>query len=300
MRTLPLYLLFRPERNPDTIVFSSPYGLFRDAQGLSEWLNACGESQACFPGGSASDYDKLAALCRALQLSPGYPLRRRVLALLADGFGWQNTNPDPSELWLWLADELSPSARNGDVTLSTLAARLHTGIGAADGRRLLILPEKYAFCRPDPYHVAVCREKETAGEALSQAERDLLFTQCVRETAEGCLARSCPLELIGETAQLERLAAYLAAARRLPSLTCTLTDPECGHTPPAFPAEVRAGLCLLGSDTPKGLEAKLTAIAARTPLLALDCVRLVIRDATDLGQIRVWQGILQNFLNQEA
>lgn len=300
MRTLPLYLLFRPECDPDTTVFSSPYGLFRDAQGLSEWLNACGESQDCFPGGSASDYDKLAALCRALQLSPGYPLRRRVLALLADGFGWQNPDPAPSELWSWLADELSPGTRNGDVTLSTLAARFHTGIGAADERQMLILPEKYAFCRPDPYHVAVYREKEAAGETLSQEERDLLFTQLVRETAETCRARSCPLELIGETDQLEKLSEYLVAARRLPRLTCTLTDPECGHTPPVFPADVRAGLCLLGSDTPKGLEDRLTAIAARTPLFALDCVRLIIRDATDLGQIRVWQGILQNFLNREA
>ena len=300
MRTPPLYLLFCPERDPETIVFSSPYDLFRDAQGLTGWLNACGESEDCLPGGRASDYDKLAALCRALPLSPGYALRRRVLTLLADGFGWRKTDPAPLELWSWLAEELSPGARNGDVTLSALAARFGADTGTADGRQVRILPEGYGFCRPDPYHAAICREKEAAGEVLSRAERDLLFTQRVRETAEGCLARSCPLELIGQTAQLERLADYLAAVHRLPELTCTLTDPACGDTPPVFPADVRAGLCLFGNDTPKELEAKLTAMAARTPLLALDCVRLMVRDATDLGQIGVWRGILQNFLNQET
>ncbi|UKI12594.1 MAG: hypothetical protein L6V84_07945 [Oscillospiraceae bacterium] len=135
--------------------------------------------------------------------------------------------------------------------------------------------------------------------ALAPAERDLLFTQHVRETAEVCLAQARPLELIGPCGQLEQLARYLADARRLPVLVCALTDPEESDTPPAFPAGVRTALCLRGNASPAELTRKLTFCAARTPLLALDGVLLTVRCATDLGQLPLWRGILREFLETE-
>ena len=50
------------------------------------------EPPELLPDGGAPDYDKLAALCRALPL-PGHPLRRRILALLAEGFEWHDPRP---------------------------------------------------------------------------------------------------------------------------------------------------------------------------------------------------------------
>ena len=69
---------------PEDIRFASPYDLFRRSDGMSTLLTACGEPPELLPDGGAPDYDKLAALCRTLPLAPGHPLRRRILALLAE------------------------------------------------------------------------------------------------------------------------------------------------------------------------------------------------------------------------
>ena len=79
---------------PEDIRFASPYDLFRRSDGMSTLLTACGEPPELLPDGGAPDYDKLAALCRALPLAPGPPLRCRILALLAEGFEWHDPRPD--------------------------------------------------------------------------------------------------------------------------------------------------------------------------------------------------------------
>lgn len=284
---------------PEDIRFASPYDLFRRSDGMSTLLTACGEPPELLPDGGAPDYDKLAALCRALPLAPGHPLRRRILALLAEGFEWHDPRPDPAALWRHLTRFISPDAQENDLTLAVLARRMGAAPDAPDRRVRLTLPDGYAFVRPDPYHAALCRRREETGVALAPAERDLLFTQHVRETAEVCLAQARPLELIGPCGQLEQLARYLADARRLPVLVCALTDPEESDTPPAFPAGVRTALCLRGNASPAELTRKLTFCAARTPLLALDGVLLTVRCATDLGQLPLWRGILREFLETE-
>ncbi len=284
--------------DPETVRFASPYDLFRKADGLPALLTACGEPPEMLPDGGASDYDKLAALCRALPQAPGHPLRRRILSLIAEGFAWYNPAPDPAALWRHLVHYTSPDSPEGDLTLAALARRMGAESVAPDGRIILPLPDCYTFVRPDPYHAVLYRGREAAGETLTPAERDLLFTQRVRETAEVCLARALTLEPVGACGQLEQLARYLTDTHRLPALVCAVTDPEKCDTPPAFPAGVRTALCLRGNAAPAELERKLTSCAARTPLLALDGVLLTVRCAADLGQIPVWRRILRRFLDR--
>ena len=156
---------------PEDIRFASPYDLFRRSDGMSTLLTACGEPPELLPDGGAPDYDKLAALCRALPLAPGHPLRRRILALLAEGFEWHDPRPDPAALWRHLTRFISPDAQESDLTLAALARRMGAAPDVPDRLFMLTLPDGYAFVRPDPYHAALCRRQE---ETLPKRE-DILY-----------------------------------------------------------------------------------------------------------------------------
>lgn len=301
MDRLPISLLYTPpdgHSDPACRIYTTPYDLFRDAQGLSALLAVAGEMPALFSDGTAPDYDKLEALCRLLALMPGHPLRQRIPALLRQGFGWLGNDraPDPVTLWRLLTDHLSPASAPHDLTLSALAERMGASFPDPSRCAVVFLPPAYHFSRPDPYHAEQYRKARDAGQPLPPEAQDLLVSQQVRETAEACLAGGRELELVGTGAELEKLAAYLADQRRLPPLTCTLIDPESGEAPPALPGGVRVALCLSGSASPAALMRGLTACAIRMPLLALDGLRLTISATTDLGQIPILRESLQVFL----
>lgn len=281
---------------PDERRYTTPYELFRDAPGLTGLLAVCGEAPALHPTGDAPDYDKLEALCRLLPLMPGHPLGERLRHLLVQGLGWRSepTCPEPAALWQFLSEQLSPRA--DELTLTRLAARMGAPFPAGDETVTILLPPAYRFCRPDPYHAATYRAEQAAGHALSSEAQYVLVSQQVREAAEACLADGRRLELLGTGTELEQLARYLADCRRLPTLTCALTDPEAGDAPLSLPFGVKTALCLPGDASRRLLSHRLRACAERMPLLALDGIRLTVSCATDLGQIPV----LYELLSEQA
>lgn len=298
---LPVSLLYIGADSPAEKRHTSPYDLFRDAPDLSALLAAAGESPALFPDGTSSDLDKTEALCRLLPLMPGHPLRARIMALLRQGFGWfgSDRDPDPTVLWQLLTEHTSPEFAERDLTLIELARRMGASFPDPTRHAFILLPPTYRFCRPDPYHAAQYRAELSKGRSLPSEAQALLVSQQVRETAESCLTTGQELELIGSGAALQQLAAYLADQHRLPTLTCTLTDPEADRHPLTLPLGVKTALCLSASATQEELLHKLTACAVRMPLLALDGLRLTISSATDLGQIPILRETLQGFLKRE-
>ena len=297
MKVTPLYAEWLEP--PKNIHFSSPYDLFREDDGLPTMLTACGEPPELLPNGDASDFEKFSAVCRFLLLSPGNPLRRRILTLLSKGFSWSDPKPEPSALWQHLMQHISPAEQEDELTFASLAVHMGVNPEKPDGRTWQMLPDQYVFTQPDAYHAAMYQEKKEAGETLTPAERDLLLTQKVRKQAEKCLACSAPLKLAGTHEQLGYLAHYLFSVHRLPKLLCAVTDPEMCSEPLSFPAGVRIALYIRGNESPGSIREKLSCCAACTPLLALDGVLMTIQRPTDLGQVAVWESILQEFLHRE-
>lgn len=168
--------------NPATLFFAPE----QDARRLTALVVACGaDPRGTLTSGTASDFDRWAALCRAMPRLAGHPLYLRVHALLEAAFGW--TEPlcprNAAASWAFCAEKLcaevctppvlaalcgaafcqalfpdrAGSLWDGVTDLTTLQAAIATRLTGKAGEppksppAVWMLPEGYSFARPDPY-----------------------------------------------------------------------------------------------------------------------------------------------------
>lgn len=181
-----------PDRMADRwdTVYTNPATLFfapeDDARRLTALVVACGaDPRGTLTSGTASDFDRWVALCRAMPRLAGHPLYLRVHALLEAAFGW--TEPlcprNAATSWAFCAEKLcaevctppvlaalcgaafcqalfpdrAGSLWDGVTDLTTLQAAIATHLTGKAGEPLTsppavwMLPKGYSFARPDPY-----------------------------------------------------------------------------------------------------------------------------------------------------
>lgn len=171
-------------------VYTNPAALFfapeDHARRLTALVAACGaDPRGTLTDGTVSDFDRWAALCRAMPRLAGHPLYLRVHALLEAAFGW--TEPlcprnaaaswafcaeklcaevcTPSVLAAWCGATFCPalfpdregSLWDGVTDLTTLQAAMAVRLTGKAGEQpkappaVWMLPDGYNFARPDPY-----------------------------------------------------------------------------------------------------------------------------------------------------
>lgn len=110
-----------------------------------------------------------------------------------------------------------------DALAALLPASLTAGEGDGDFAALL-LPEDYAFVRPDPYRAGLAVGKVAAGTGLTARERDLLLTQSLRVWGLASFGGTILLQG-GRPDAVVALLEYLRTAKALPSLVWIPRNP---------------------------------------------------------------------------
>ena len=286
-------------RNPADLL-----GLGKEAA-LIRLLRACGADEA-YVTGNASDYDKFMALAAAMPLCEGHPLGDEVNERLNDATGvsvplcphmvkrhWDGwveaylyggsasstssgaTCPlcSPAAPQIWRQGDLTPlpdpiGVLAPDLTSWSVALeeRLSDGMPA-----LFLLPDDYAFVRPNPYHVGLAVGKIFQGEALTKVEGDLLVTQALRIWG---IALSCrgegdtPALLLrgGDPSAVISLLAYLDASHALPSMVWMPHELVSAGTVSGLYGCVRTGYAVAATDTAEDIEEKKRIYAAVAPI----------------------------------
>ena len=272
---------------------------------LIRLLRACGADEAYITGG-ASDYDKFMALAAALPLCEGHPLRDEVNAKLAEatgvslplcphtvkihwdgwveGYLYGNTAAStpsggscprcsPATPVIYEESELthlpdptlvsSPDFASWSMALEKC---LPEGTPA-----LFSLPRDYAFVRPDPYHAGLAVGKILRGEALTNAEGDLLVTQALRTwglsiSHHGEGNRPTLLLRGGDSREVISLLAYLDASHALPPMVWIPHEPVLAGDVSGLYGRVHTGYAVADIHAAEDVEEKKRSYAAVAPL----------------------------------
>lgn len=136
---------------------------------------------------NASDFEKFRELCRTLVSFSGSSIYKDINCAVSELFG-ENIDISQSNaesLWKeFYGERGSGEAPTPILTISFFDIDLLNAVN---------ISKASGFVKPDKYHASLAREKARSGQDVSEAEKNMLIVQELREGAEQCVKTSRPL-----------------------------------------------------------------------------------------------------------